>query len=95
MVLCGLMNAMYSRQTRQGRKKGRKEKNEHDCLGPQDWALTLCMQQPLNRDLYRTGQEEGAGQLVIGSGSGSDIDNDHDERPRMQMRSEARSGRSA
>jgi hypothetical protein len=36
--------------------------------GPQDWALslTLCMQ-PLNRDLYKSGQEDRARQLVIGN----------------------------
>lgn len=59
-------------------KKGKKqseEKNKDGCHGPKNWALTLCMQR-LNRDLYKKGQEERAGQLVIGRwqwAMGSDI----------------------
>lgn len=61
---------------KKGKKKQTEEKNEDGCHGPKNnWALTLCMQR-LNRDLYKKGQEERAGQLVIGCwqwAMGSDI----------------------
>jgi hypothetical protein len=74
------MQCKVDRRVREGGKKKEKtDRNKRikiECSGPRDWGSlpALCMQ-PLNRHLSESGQENRAGQLVIGVGVavGSDI----------------------